>query len=160
MSRRASEVRLSEDQRRALVSLTARRTTAQSLALRARIVLAYATRHLGHRSCLPSHRAARIPATPVAPHGRPTSTGDRDDASLNTPPLRLGRSAAYQHTPRHCPDEADGAGQLNLLSPNRQGYSRSCQNRFQAQRSTTVRSSLSPHTAILTDRPGKGRAIP
>lgn len=43
MARRAPEVRLSAEQRRALVALTARRTTAQALALRARIVLACAT---------------------------------------------------------------------------------------------------------------------
>ena len=43
MARRAPEVRLSEEQRRLLVGLTARRTTAQALAMRARIVLACAT---------------------------------------------------------------------------------------------------------------------
>ena len=42
MARRAPEVRLSEGQRRALVALTSRRTTAQALAMRARIVLACA----------------------------------------------------------------------------------------------------------------------
>ncbi len=42
MARRAPEVELSEAQRRALVALTRRRTTAQALALRARIVLACA----------------------------------------------------------------------------------------------------------------------
>jgi len=43
MARRAPEVELSEDQRRALVALTRRRTTAQALATRARIVLTCAT---------------------------------------------------------------------------------------------------------------------
>ncbi len=42
MGRRAPEVELSEDQRRALVALTRRRTMAQALAMRARIVLACA----------------------------------------------------------------------------------------------------------------------
>lgn len=43
MARRAPEVELGEDQRQALVALTRRRTTAQALAMRARIVLACAT---------------------------------------------------------------------------------------------------------------------
>lgn len=43
MARRAPEVHLSEEQRRALVALTARRTTGQALAMRARIVLSCAT---------------------------------------------------------------------------------------------------------------------
>jgi len=42
MASRAPEVELSEDQRRALVALTRRRTTVQALATRARIVLACA----------------------------------------------------------------------------------------------------------------------
>ena len=43
MARLAPEVRVSEDQHRALVGLTRRRTTAQWLAMRARIVLACAS---------------------------------------------------------------------------------------------------------------------
>jgi len=40
MARRAPEVHLSQEQRQALVALTGRRTTAQALAMRARIVIA------------------------------------------------------------------------------------------------------------------------
>lgn len=43
MARRAPEVRVREDQHRALVALTRRRSTAQALAMRARIELACAT---------------------------------------------------------------------------------------------------------------------
>ena len=42
MARRAAEVRLSDDQRQGLLGLTARRRTAQALAMRARIILACA----------------------------------------------------------------------------------------------------------------------